>query len=323
MINTKQMTVQEIKQYITEKHIVAKDVIENIKGKSNLVNFLESLEKVENSDDEAELEDIMGDPIVELTEVLESEDLGFEFKPILVETSKTTPCLENKVEAKKTPNMTDPEWTEYVLSFLSDKEKDKDYPKADGLRRLVEKFVGQIIGIETTVIQPPQKDNYQTSTVKTRVRVRPHGVDMQIPDPYKYDLIYDACTDVQKEHMDPPYDRHISAVAETRAEGRAYRKILKLQNVVTKEEMVSTDHNDVERINKVQIAFLDAMCNNSRLNINVKKLFEYVFKDQKLENITDYKYNQATELGNLLSSYQDDMNKIPTEIRGYDSSWRD
>lgn len=300
-LNTKQMSVAEIKDYIVANHGIDKTQVEAIKGKTNLVNFLHSLNKVENSEQNKTEEAPFDGP----ENMLDNDDeVGFVFN--IPESQK-----EEVSQNTTPPQITDPSWTDYVLSQLTDKEKDNDYPKADGLRRLVESLISPITNIETTVIQPPQKDNFMTATVKTRIYL-------------KNGSSYEACTDVQKEHLPSPYDKHISAVAETRAEGRAYRKILRLQNVVTKEEMVSeNDHDDSEGMNKTQMAFLDIMCKNDRLNINVKKLFHKIYPDKKLENIKSYRYNETTKLYDILSGYQDNMDNIPSDIRGYDPSWRD
>jgi hypothetical protein len=293
-LNTKQMTVEEIRKHIVSTHNVDPQVLLNIKGKSNLVNFLLSLEKSEPEE------------VFETKEMDMDEEID-EFELLL----QPTPVLTAETVGKSIPDRTDPEWTEYVLAQLTDKEKEKDYPKADGLRRLVEKLIGPINKIYTTVIQPPQKDNFMTATIKTTVELADGSS-------------YDACTDVQKEHLQHPFDKHISAIAETRAEGRAYRKILRLQNIVTQEEMVTeSGQRDQNKMSTMQIAFIDLMCNNTRLNINVRKIFDSNFADKKLDNIKNYSNEDVAKICSILSEYQADLSKIPADIRGYKPTWKD
>lgn len=297
MLNTKSMTVEEIREYIISNHSVDRATLLNIKGKGNLVNFLNSLDKVES----------------EIPDLKEEKD-AVPMESDIEDVSEFQITFENEVKEEKAaesaPSKYDPEWTEYVISQLTDVEKDKEYPKADGLRRLVEKLICPIEKMYTTVVQSPSRDNGMISTVKTTV-VLENGQS------------YEAVTDVQKEHLQHPFDKHISAIAETRAEGRAYRKILRLQNIVTKEEMVADTNLDDTKMAKTQIAYIDAMCNNGRLNINVKKLFDYVFKEKKLVDVKEYAHADVASVCAMLSEYQSDMSKIPTEVQGYTSTWKD
>lgn len=291
------MTVEEIREYIISNHSVDRATLLNIKGKGNLVNFLNSLDKVES----------------EIPDLKEEKD-AVPMESDIEDVSEFQITFENEVKEEKAaesaPSKYDPEWTEYVISQLTDVEKDKEYPKADGLRRLVEKLICPIEKMYTTVVQSPSRDNGMISTVKTTV-VLENGQS------------YEAVTDVQKEHLQHPFDKHISAIAETRAEGRAYRKILRLQNIVTKEEMVADTNLDDTKMAKTQIAYIDAMCNNGRLNINVKKLFDYVFKEKKLVDVKEYAHADVASVCAMLSEYQSDMSKIPTEVQGYTSTWKD
>lgn len=305
ILDTTKMKVEEIREYIISTHGVARDTLLNIKGKSNLVNFLNSLTIVE--------QDQKVDPS---TDIILSDDFdepssnkGGDGPLVDIDEFEVAFANPKNESTGEVPNQSDSNWTEYVLSQLTDIEKDKEYPKADGLRRLVEKLISPIVSMQTTVIQAPQQSNMMTSTVKTTVTLE-NGQS------------YEAVTDVQKDHLQHPFDKHISAIAETRAEGRAYRKILRLQNIVTKEEMVADTNLDDSKMNRTQIQFLDVMCGNSRLNINVKKLFETVIP-KKLTDIKQHTNEDVQTVFGILSGYQEDMSKIPAEIRGYTPSWKD
>ena len=69
-----------------------------------------------------------------------------EKEPIVVEEEKIIPTIH------------DIEWTDYVLSFLTDDEKIMGNPTTDGLRRIFEKVMDcQIIESESKVVQCPSR----------------------------------------------------------------------------------------------------------------------------------------------------------------------
>lgn len=282
-MDTQKMSVSQIKDYITKNYDIPIEQINNIKGKSNLLNLISSLDN---------------DLVPNLNDI--------DFK--IPENSTEIPEVTTEI----IPDINSAEWSDYVLSQLSEDEKDQGYPKADGLRRLVEKYIGRIILINSKVVQAPSSNNAYIATVKTTINVLLHNGQI---------ITFSACADAVKEFCPKPYNQHLSAIAETRAEGRVYRKLLRLKNTATREEMMSQDmHSDLELITPNQKNIIDILCRNDRLNINVQKLFSQHFKDNK--PISKYTFNQASEIGTILSEYQSDLNSIPQEIRGYDAAWR-
>ena len=215
-------------------------------------------------------------------------------------------------------NRQSPNWTKYILSQLEDDECDidkldtsKKYPRTDGLRRLLEKEVSPINNISSTVIQFPNPTNNMIATVKTTLHLE-NGES------------YEAVADAIKEDIDYPFDRYVTALAETRSEGRAYRKALRLKNVVTKEELIlkTEDQPENNKINRTQISMIDVMCSNDKLNINVKKLLEHIFKQGVKLDISLYTHEEAASVNRILNEYQSDMSKIPDEIKGYNPNWK-
>ena len=200
-------------------------------------------------------------------------------------------------------------WTQYILSQLEDDEKDQEYPKTCGLGRLLEQEIASIIEIQTLVIQSPSPTNNMTATVRTTIQLN-NGEK------------YDACADAQKCYLEHPYDKHVTAIAETRSEGRAYRRALRLKGVVTKEEMIEKKEEQEDKINKSQVMLIENMCMNERLNINVHKLTKLLFGEESRVNIYDYTHEQAATINRQLIEYQKDLSKIPTEIKGFDPSWK-
>lgn len=224
---------------------------------------------------------------------------------------------ENKVVS---PN--DLEWTDHVLGLLSDDEKIHGNPTTDGLRRVFEIALDcRIIASTSTVVQSPSPDNEKRATVVHSVVYCLNHIDPDRPDLNTVSV--DGAADVYWGNCDKVYRNHPVAVAETRAEGRALRRGLKLRKVVAAEELAKDieDHPDEDSVSKItnnQINFIDVLA--KRLNINVGKLLESHAMESK--NIYILSHTDAISIIRLLSQYQQDVSKIPDEIIGFNSDWK-
>lgn len=224
----------------------------------------------------------------------------------------------NTVEAKKpTPN--DLEWTDHVLGLLSEDEKIAGNPTTDGLRRIFEKALDcVVISAQSTVVQSPTVDNERRATVEHHLTyvLNNFGADEDIKT-----RTVSGSADVYWGNCDKVYRNHPVAVAETRAEGRALRRALKLRKVVAAEELSKDiDHIDgdsANKINSTQINFLEVF--GKRLDINIPKLLDKLAITQK--NIYDISYDDAVKTITTLSGYQQ-SNDIPSDILGYDNNWK-
>ena len=218
-----------------------------------------------------------------------------------------------------TPN--DIEWTDHVLSLLSDDEKIQGNPTTDGLRRIFEIALNcSVISAESQVAQSPSVDNERRATVVHTLSYILNDSDPN--DQTKYRTVSGAA-DVYWGNCDKIYRNHPVAVAETRAEGRALRRALKLRKVVAAEELakdIDTNHleeNNIGKINSTQINFFEVF--GKRLNINIHKLLEKLAIDNK--NVYNISYDDAVKTITTLSSYQQ-SNDIPQDIIGYDPNWK-
>src|SRR5688500_6009345 len=70
-----------------------------------------------------------------------------------------------KLEAVSHTLPTNPEWSDYVLSQLTDNEKDNGSPRVDGLRRIATKLLGPFSS-HTEVVQAPGLDGRATVMVR-------------------------------------------------------------------------------------------------------------------------------------------------------------
>lgn len=218
------------------------------------------------------------------------------------------------------PSINDLEWNDYVLGLLSDEEKISGNPTTDGLRRIFEIALDCVVIDSTSqVVQSPDPNNEKRATV---VHQLSYILNDSTLDPEIKCRTVNGAADVYWGNCDKIYRNHPVAVAETRAEGRALRRGLKLRKVIAAEEAVNDIEDDpdgisVSKITNNQINFIDVL--SKRLNINVNSML-------KLKNINESIYNvqhgDAVVLIRDLSKYQQNMSDIPENIIGYDSSWK-
>ena len=235
----------------------------------------------------------------------------------------TTETINDTVEVVVTntiPTPNDIEWTDYVLSLLSDDEKISGNPTTDGLRRVFETALNcTVLDATSEVVQSPSRDNENRATVTHTLHY--YLNDESVGRELKNRSVSGAA-DVYSGNCDKVYRNHPVAVAETRAEGRALRRALKLRKVVAAEELAKDieDHPDHDTINKItnnQINFMDVLA--KRLNINPVKLMENLAIDNS--NIYNISYDDAVKTVTTLSGYQQ-TNDIPQNIIGYDPNWK-
>jgi hypothetical protein len=225
-------------------------------------------------------------------------------------------------ETKIIPKIYDLEWTDYVLGLLSDDEKIAGNPTTDGLRRIFEIALNcRLIASNSSVVQAPSPDNEKRATV---IHSLTYHLNSDQSQPNDLNIVsVDGSADVYWGNCDKVYRNHPVAVAETRAEGRALRRALRLRKVVAAEEIAKDiedhpDHNSVNKISNQQINFIDVLA--QRLNINVPKLLEH--HEIKTDNIYSLTHETAVDIIRSLSKYQQNMSDIGENISGYSNEWK-
>jgi hypothetical protein len=227
---------------------------------------------------------------------------------------------ENKKDV--TPN--DLEWTDHVLSLLSDDEKISGNPTTDGLRRIFERALNcSLISSISNVVQSPSIDNEKRATVVHSLTYILNKDAARGSDLNYVSRSVSGAADVYWGNCDKVYRNHPVAVAETRAEGRALRRALKLRKVVAAEEITSAveDHPDEHTVSKIsnnQINFIDTVA--KRLNINVVQLLNDEGLDSK--NIYELQHTDAIKIIRLLTEHQRSMDTISPDLLGYSSEWK-
>jgi len=232
------------------------------------------------------------------------------------------PRKKNEEQVKETPSVSpnDLGWTDYVLELLSEDEKIKGNPTTDGLRRIFEIAMNCVVTQSTSeVCQTPDPNNGQRATVV-------HSLTYILKDT-SHDSLFNTITvngaaDVYWGNCDKIFRNHPVAVAETRAEGRALRRALKLRKVVAAEELADEiediDGNTVSKISANQVNFIDVLA--KRLNISVIKLVNSL--DITCDNIYNISHDDAISVIRQLNSYQQDTSSITESIMGYQPEWK-
>ena len=206
----------------------------------------------------------------------------------------------------------DPEWSEYVLDQMHDSELKEGNPTVDGLRRVTEKIYGEILGSNSDIISHSVQEG--SCTVRHTVEIRKYSTDSVIT--------INACVDVKYQHIPHPFNQHLVATADTRAEGKALRRALKLR-VITAEEMQNSSEDDAlaadENITDQQILAINQMC--KRLDINLIQAVKDICPNAKC--IRDSSNLQGRNLLSSLSEYQRSSDSVPKKLKGYNSEWRE
>lgn len=220
------------------------------------------------------------------------------------------------------PSIHSIEWTDYVLSLLSDDEKISGNPTTDGLRRIFEIALNcRVVSSTSQVVQSPEPNNEKRATVVHSITfiLKETNTDTEILNT----VTTDGAADVYYGNCDKIYRNHPVAVAETRAEGRALRRALRLRKVVAAEEIAKEieDHPDSHNTTKIssnQLNFIDVL--SQRLNINTTNMLEKLGYNTK--NVYNIEHSDAVKIIKTLSSYQQDLSSITDDIVGYNANWK-
>ena len=250
----------------------------------------------------------------------EIEGLNFEdgTKDFVPEEESQGNSIESQ-EEPSAPSLSSPEWSDYVLSKFEHDEMVDGNPTVDGLRRITELVLGPIVNTETEIVQVPTKENEGRATAVCTVAV--------LVGDTGYSRRASGSGDAWHKNTDMPYSKFPVAMAETRAEGRALRRVLQLRKVVAAEELSaratdSQDEDYSESVNENQSNFIDVMCKSDGrgMDIDVEKFVTSQYPH--IKNMDQLTHFEASSLIQMLSRYQQNMEDVPDSIKQYKASWR-
>jgi hypothetical protein len=221
------------------------------------------------------------------------------------------------------PEMTDPQWSDYVMKLFDPTELYEGRPLCSGLRRVAELLLGRIVSSRPTQVFPPASgDQIGRATVVWEVVF----IDGSL---------FSDVADCWEGNTDDAFCVFNTATAATRAEGRALRKALRLK-IVAAEEMtkkntagitrsisqtksVTTEgeYDNSQRMTDSQANFVDVKC--KQLDLNVVKFFKEVFDLNVKRSVNK---GQASNAINKLNEFQQNKDSIPSSITAYESDWR-
>lgn len=214
------------------------------------------------------------------------------------------------------------QWPEYVMRQFHEDELIDGNPTCDGCRRVVEQLIGPITQSHVHSYVAPNKENHGTAVVVFAIDV---FVTLDSHPAFHREIAYSDIADVNRYNTDEPYSKYSTATASTRAEGRVLRKILKLKNVATAEEVSERAENDEEiiweadeDITNNQISVIDMLC--SRHDIDVMGLINSGRKTYPAIEAVPKKVAQT--MIQFLGDVQRGAKKRPKNVGSYNPNWR-
>ena len=195
-----------------------------------------------------------------------------------------------------------PLWSEHVLDQMDDSELKEGNPTVDGLRRVTERVYGEILSSTSEIV----KSDDRGCTIKHTLQIQKYTTGSTIT--------IDGCIDVKYQNIPYPFNQHLVATADTRAEGKALRRALKLR-VITAEEMQAAEENITDQ----QVLAINQMC--KRLDVSLVDMVKNSCANIKA--IGGVSNLQGRSLLSSLSEYQRNSSSIPEDIQGYNSEWRE
>jgi hypothetical protein len=317
VVEYNKMKVEDVKKLLIDEGYYKENEIDNldIKGKTQWVDLHMKLSNENN------IRHTNQDNMPTITfETLDIKDDS----PITITPHK---------EEKKPPKYYDYEWQDYIMSLFHKEELiDGKYPSVNGLRRIVELILGNII---------------HSGPIETKTTLDPHNVGKAV---VTYEITIEWKLDVgsyidivnDREHLqiktfralgsswigntDDTYAVFPEAIAETRAEGRALRRALRL-GVVCSDELTKkntaeivkqstqrpTDGNwnETDLITDNQINSIKILCD--RLGVN---MFKFINSGAKTyNNINEISRKTAANMIKKLNEYQNNNSiEIPNNI---------
>ena len=214
----------------------------------------------------------------------------------------------------ETPKRTDVGWTDYVLTHFEDNEMVAGLPTADGLRRVAELIIGEIISskpINSYTFIDNNGKPFASVTWECSFKTKDGTIKT-----------FGDTADVTPTNVeDIKFARFATAMAGTRAKGRAFKEALGIK-VVSFEEMPTykeaEELSEKKKISDSQISGLNAVC--KRINVNVEKYVNC--GAAKYKSIKDVPYNVAVKMMKKIDDFQRKIDTIPEKLKEYNPDWK-
>ena len=260
-----------------------------------------------------------------LADALDMPSLPFETESAedVMEKEATVP-----VDERYGPPMWHESWNDWVLRQFSEGEMDSaGRPLVHGLRRVCRKVLGPILfsGPLTNA-----KVEYANNEPEAFTRLAPVSVFSGLKilwsrpeDGPPFEVEFREMADVMTGNCDREFLRFASSTASTRAEARCLRKALQIK-VVSSEETTNVSDEDASPdgyIRASQIIFLEAICKRKNVDIDLAKFVNSGSK--RFDCIHNIPIGTAEKMLESLNSFQNQPAKIPPELKGFKTNWKE
>jgi hypothetical protein len=291
--------VEEIREQLKAKGVLDEDVLGQNKKALVAVLINMQLEEVEAAD-----EIVLDDVPHEI----------FDAVVIPKEKAESAPLDQPAFNTEK--------WHEWVMTQFSDDEMAGGAPYCDGLRRVTEMIIGPISKVEVISSVPPSTDNRGNATVVIGITI--NHVTLEGHPSFSESIYVEDIADCNELNTPKEYLKHPSATAATRAEARAYRKILRLKKILAAEEAnadqvdaVGENWTPSNPITDQQINVLDIVCKRNNMSVmdfinSGKDKYEFI------EQVTEH--TAQIMLQHLSRIARGDTTK-PKGVGPYDYNW--
>ena len=317
MTDYTKLKVDDIKQLIIEENLMSEEDLNelDVKGKAQWVEVHKTLSAGNTYDanpDDCEEEGV----------------LTFEMP---IEDEEEQAYQNVKEESLMPPRYCDVEWHNYVMSqFQPEELVDGKYPNVNGLRRVVELLLGEIVScgpIDTKTTMDGNSPGKAVVTYEINIAWK-LGTLVQLEDDSIPMKTFRALGSSWHGNTDDTYAVFPEAIAETRAEGRALRRALRL-GVVCSDELTKKNTAEVVRqsvekttdgnwegesfVTDNQVTSIRLLC--QRMGIDVVKFINSGSK--QYEDIFQIPRQTAANMIKRLNAYQstgNDAIPIPSNI---------
>lgn len=213
------------------------------------------------------------------------------------------------------PTIRDYGWHDYVMKQFQPEELIEGRPTVDGLWRVSQVLIGEIISSKPNTVQSPRFD--ETG------RLQPAVVEWTIQFKGYDDFVktFGDVADIHAQNCEIKYLVHASSTAATKARARALRQALGLRKTIAAEEAANIKEDEVEmegKINDAQKNIINLMCKNT--NISVASFINS--GSRTYGSIEDVSYQVAAKMIKELSRLQSMPSEIKENLKGYDSEWK-
>ena len=264
----------------------------------------------------------------QVANIEETESFAIETQPVDELDESQNNVVEDMGEVL--PQYSSPEWSDYVMSKFQEHElvefNGLKCPTVGGLRRVAELVIGECMfsgPIAIDVQHPNQVYSLTSATVTYEVKF---AVNMKIGFVGR---TYRAVGGANQNNVDGEYALYAEAMAETRAEARALRKVLGLRsNIVSVEELTQKKIEDLPQpeSSKTQEWEQNALATDNQkqhITITCKKLGIDLIKfinqgKNQYSSLDEVEKEVAAKMSKTLSSYLqvgDGSRNIPDSIK--------